>query len=251
MEIFGALGLLVGAPILCLLGVQVLVTAVQSAHATVRLGSRRFATLDAFVQVFGEELDLSGVAQTSEPSPTSARFWGVLRTGRCVGVQFAAADTLLARAGIELDPDEIPRVRRFLARGDTVARLGVPGVVERLELRPRTGVAPGALGKPMLELSALVREERAGAPELRAVLAALDALAATPDLPRLKVCEAEPAQRCALCHGDLGPADDTAHACDGCGAVLHLACWSDLGRCPALGCRGQKSATSCSPPARR
>ena len=154
---------LCAAPLLFTLFVQVAITASGLAGGTtVTLAGARFASLDAFVDAFGEALGLAGVAQGSEPRPESARFAGVLTSGRSASVEFASAAwraPLVGRAGVELDPGEVARLRRLLGRGDAVAALGVAGV-QRLELRPRTGTRNAALGRPVVELSALVPDER-------------------------------------------------------------------------------------------
>lgn len=49
----------------------------------------------------------------------------------------------------------------------------------------------------------------------------------------MRVTEVRRAVRCALCHDDLS---GQAVACAGCGARGHVDCWTDLGRCPSLGC---------------
>jgi hypothetical protein len=44
--------------------------------------------------------------------------------------------------------------------------------------------------------------------------------------------------RCAYCHdGVQGSGADTV-TCPRCRTVLHAVCWSELGRCPVMGCDG-------------
>lgn len=55
--------------------------------------------------------------------------------------------------------------------------------------------------------------------------------------PSEGVTTLQPGQRCPLCRLEHQPTSEAAR-CDGCGAVLHLLCARDLGRCATLGCAG-------------
>jgi hypothetical protein len=44
--------------------------------------------------------------------------------------------------------------------------------------------------------------------------------------------------RCAYCHADVSGEEPDLVACATCTTVLHDACWTELGRCPVLGCLG-------------
>jgi hypothetical protein len=44
--------------------------------------------------------------------------------------------------------------------------------------------------------------------------------------------------RCAYCHGGITGDEPDLVACRRCQTVLHEGCWSELGRCPLLGCAG-------------
>ncbi len=55
---------------------------------------------------------------------------------------------------------------------------------------------------------------------------------------RLALAGAHGNARCAYCHADLSGDEPDLVACEECGTVLHDGCWSELGRCPLLGCSG-------------
>src|SRR5438270_6298140 len=48
-----------------------------------------------------------------------------------------------------------------------------------------------------------------------------------------------PPVRCAVCHDSLEKALAAA-SCPHCQTVLHVECWSALGRCPTLGCQASE-----------
>lgn len=57
-----------------------------------------------------------------------------------------------------------------------------------------------------------------------------------PLVPRLSL-EVQPGQRCPYCRERVAaPEASSIRPCAGCGAVLHDACWAELGRCPSAGC---------------
>ena len=242
-----ALLLLASAPFASLVLLQAAITASGLTRgSSVRLGDERWPSLADFVERFGEELGLRGEAHGPEPDPTSARFAGVLESGRTARVELARAAwgaPVVARASVGLDPREVAGARRLLGRPlGALARFSISA----LELAPRTSDG----GKPSVELFARVPEERASAGELAAFLAELDALVArASERPRVTLVESEPASRCALCHSDLEVAPELlsgaeAAKCELCGTVLHRACWLDLGRCPALACSGRAPGLS-------
>ena len=45
--------------------------------------------------------------------------------------------------------------------------------------------------------------------------------------------------RCGYCHDDVTGAEPDLVACDRCSTVLHEGCWTELGRCPVMGCAGR------------
>jgi hypothetical protein len=214
-----------------------------AAGTTLRLGSTRYASLADFVARFGDELGLAGEAHGHEPDATSARFRGELASGRPARVELVRAAwgaPAVARASVLLGAREAAPVQRTIERARAkVARWGVAS----LELAPRTA----GDGKLALELVALVPEERATPGELAQLLAELDALVERERLV-VKLAANEPATRCALCHGDLDARSPDHAPCERCGAVLHAACWADLGRCPALACPGRARLSGAPPP---
>jgi len=244
MEAVAILLLPVVLGFLCML-LQAALTATRlAAGTTLRLGPVRYASLAHFVGEFGRELGLAGATTSPEPDATSVRFVGELDSGRGARVEFRRVSwgaPALARVAVALEPGEVARVRRH-ARAAALDRWGVS---EPLELTPRTGQR----GRSEVELAALVPEERATAGELAVVLAELEALAlAARERPCVHLRPSEPARRCALCHGELECGREPDHApCERCGAVLHRACWHELGRCPNLACPGRARLSEAGP----
>ncbi len=76
------------------------------------------------------------------------------------------------------------------------------------------------------------------------LLATLASVAATFDGRAISVSERAPSAtagpRCAYCHGPFAGDAALAH-CEKCKTVLHDGCWTELGRCPALGCDGNRA----------
>lgn len=60
----------------------------------------------------------------------------------------------------------------------------------------------------------------------------------------MRIVTTRAAARCAVCHDDLG---EVAVACAGCDARGHVDCWTDLGRCPSLGCAPREAVGSPKP----
>jgi hypothetical protein len=56
---------------------------------------------------------------------------------------------------------------------------------------------------------------------------------------RLALVDESGKTRCPYCHGAIQGDEDALVACDACRTVLHEACWTELQRCPLLGCRGR------------
>jgi hypothetical protein len=132
------------------------------------------------------------------------------------------------------------KARDALARGAEVRRR----IVEAFTVR---GVTKLIAGRP--NLSATVPLDALRKSEDYAIL--LDLLAATARAfdrvniavkvlggERLALAGVHGQPRCAYCHAAVTGEEPDLVACDRCGTVLHEACWSELGRCPLLGCEG-------------
>jgi hypothetical protein len=45
--------------------------------------------------------------------------------------------------------------------------------------------------------------------------------------------------RCGYCHEDVTGEEPDLVACDRCSTIAHAECWTELGRCPVIGCAGR------------
>lgn len=96
-----------------------------------------------------------------------------------------------------------------------------PDLREACGCRPAWVPAPGRAGQGLAALAGLGLLGGLGAWRLRGRRSR-----------PVEVRGASPRARCAYCHQDAR----ALLACTRCGTGLHLDCWSDLGRCPTLGC---------------
>lgn len=134
-----------------------------------------------------------------------------------------------------------PRARKHLARGREL-REKIVAVFERYGVESLEVRRNKLLAK--IPLAALRKGDYARLLDLLAATArAFDRVGIKVKVlgsERLAVAGAQGKPRCAYCHADVTGDEPDLVACETCGTVLHEACWSELGRCPLLGCTGER-----------